>query len=501
MQLTSRSPGRSYGYLGSPRSVARGKDEGQMVAVLVLVVVLIILSLVAVTTVTNGLNVAHIATTGEQAVAQANSGVSDAMFRVDQMGDSISPFCLGTPPAGTSKPAGVTTCLPALADAPNLLYYGVQPVSSTDVNVTSIAKVGNQARTANVTIYRILDSFAIFGITGLTYKGNFSKVTVSETDARGKSVSSACPPLNVDCVNIGVGVDGTISCNGGGSNGNIKVVGGPGSQVSSCNGTLSGYTAVPSAPTVCATGPPVQNSTAFAPCINTSNYALEPVGAAHAGSPYCPLPGISGLVAGVYAYVPSPVPPNAVYDCDTAGATVTLSATSAQEIPGGSYYITGNAATVGPIDPAAMTSGKVSFFILPQACTPTSCAPATMSSTASEQASGCNSPTPPSVSLSLSGTINLNGSDVATNGPNLNVYWGGCGSVPVGNGANAAQFGGNLYLPGGSITDNGGKFFFVGSMVIGNFTAHGTPNFGFSYPEHQTQVLQGWTETNYRITT
>ena len=471
---------------------ASADDDGQMVAVLVLVVVLVILSLVAVTTVTNGLNVAHIATTGEQAVAQANSGVSDAMFRIDQMGDSVSPFCLGTPPAGVSMPAGVTTCLPALADAPNLLYYGVQPVSSTDVNVTSVAKVGNQARTANVTIYRVLDYFAFFGLTGLTFKGNFSKVTVSETDSKGKSVGSS------GTVNVGVGVDGTVSCNGGGSNGNVKVVGGPGSHVTTCNGTISGYTAIPQAPSVCATGPPVQASTAFAPCINTSSFALEPSGAAHAGSPYCPLPGITNLVAGVYGDVPTTIPQNAVYDCDTAGNTVTLSATSSQEIPGGAYYITANAATVGPIDPAAMTYGNVSFFILPAACTPTSCAPATINS--ANPASGCNSTSPPSVSLTLSGTINLNSSGTATNGPNLNVYWGGCGSVPVGNGSNAAQFGGNLYLPGGSITDNGGKFFFDGSMVIGNFTAHGAPNFGFSYPEHQTQVLQNWTMTSYRIT-
>ena len=497
MQLTSKRQNKPRRRLQSARRVARGKDEGQLVTVLVLVVGLFILSLVAVVTVANGILVAHSDTTGEQAVAQANSGIRDALFHIDQMSDSIQPFCLGTPPSGTSMPSGVSSCLPPLADAPNLLYYGVQPVSSTDVNVVSVGKVGHQTRTAYVTFFQVLNGFAIFAATGMTFKGNFSSVTVSETDAKGHSVGGpGCPANNPHCVNIGVGPGGKASCNGGGSNGNVNVVGGPGADVSSCNGTISGSTIVPAAPTVCTAG---QLSTAFAPCINTSTYAVEPSGAPNPGSPYCPLPGITGLVAGVYAYVPSTLPQNAVYDCDTGGNAVTMLATSSQKIPGGSYYITANAATVGPIDPAAMTYGNVSFFVLPQACTPTSCAPATVSS--ANPASGCNSTSPPSsVSLSLSGTINLNSSDVATNGPNLNVYWGGCGSVPVGTGSHAAQFGGNLYLPGGSITSNGGKFYFNGSLVVGNLTVHGAPNFAFTYPEHQTQVLQSWTQTNYRIT-
>lgn len=492
MQLMTRSD-KSDARARVRSQLSKRGEEGNLVLVLVLIVGLTILSLIAVGSVIGGISVASSTTAGAQAVAQVNAGVSDALFHLDQMGDSVHSYCVGTPPAGYSRPPGVDSCLPSLADAPSLEYYGVERVSSTLVKMTAVAKVRGQPRVAKVTIFRVLNDFGIFGMTDVSWKGNWSKASFNEVDSAGTSVSTG------GMVNIGVGVGGLVYCNGGGTNNNVKVIGEPGSQVTTCKGSsISGSTVLPQQPTVCTSG---QVSTAFAPCVDTSSFALEPSGAPNPGKPYCPMPTSStlNLLPGIYQYQPATnPPPSSVFDCDSGGATITLSALSTDKIPPGSYYFTANNATVGPIAYQAI-SAQTNFFILPAACTSGNCAPATAPAT------GCASASAPATSLTLQGLINYNTAGITQLNPtgsnvaDLAIYWGGCGAVSVGSGSNAANVAGDLYLPGGVIKDNGGKFVLDGQMVVGSYTTPGAPNFNFLFPEHQPQVLQGWTKTDYSI--
>jgi len=485
------------GRLAELRGRPDGRESGSIVAVLVLLVALAVVALVAAATVGNGFGIASRAQQSEQAIAAANAGVSDALFHLDQMGDNVESFCLGTPPAGYSLPAGVTSCLPGLATVRGLRYYALDALSNEKALLTSIGVVGGERRVVTVTLYRVLDQFGIFGVTGMSWRGNFSQAFVEEVGANGQPVGAGGD------IYLGVGPGGSVVCtaNGNGSgpsgNGTVIVVGEKGSQIGDkCpNPSPQSTGLTPEDPTVCAPG---QQSTAFAPCIDTSSFAVEPASARNPGSRYCPIPGVTGLVNGIQAWDPpaGSVPSGATFDCDTNGGPVNVSAGGGQTLPPGDYYVTANSANVGPL-PASALSGPTNFFVLPAACTGSSCAPATPSSP--NPSSGCASTSPPSVSLSLTGGINVSG-QTPGNPENLGVYWGGCGSINVGTGANSADFVGYLYAPGGVIYSDGGKFVVVGAMVVNSYTINGAPNFTYVYPEHDAMYVQGWTESQYQIT-
>lgn len=474
------------------------RESGSIVAVLVLLVALAIVALVAAATVGNGFGVASRAKESEQAIAAANAGVSDALFHLDQMGDNVESFCLGTPPSGYSLPAGVTSCLPPLAAAPGLRYYALDAVSNEKALLTSIGVVQGEKRVVTVTLYRVLDQFGIFGVTGMSWRGNFSQAFVEEVGANGQPVGAGGD------IYLGVGPGGSVVCtaNGNGSgpagNGTVIIIGEKGAQIGDkCpNPTPQSTGLTPEDPTVCAPG---QQSTAFAPCIDTSNFAVEPAGAPNPGSLYCPIPGVTGLSSGIEAWDPpaGSVPAGATFDCDTGGGPVNVEAGADRTLPPGDYYVTANSANVGPLSASAL-SGPTNFFVLPAACTGSSCAPATPSSP--DPSSGCASTSPPSVSLSLTGAINVQSNGTPGNPENLGVYWGGCGNVNVGTGANSADYVGYLYAPGGVIYSDGGKFVVVGAMVVNSYTINGAPNFTYVYPEHDAMYVQGWTESEYEIT-
>lgn len=82
-------------------------EDGSLVLVVIVIVLLLLLASVTLAAVIPGFRAATTAANGEQAVAQANAGLSDALFRLDQMGDNVTDFCVGNPPASLI-PTGVT---------------------------------------------------------------------------------------------------------------------------------------------------------------------------------------------------------------------------------------------------------------------------------------------------------------------------------------------------------------------------------------------------------
>lgn len=466
---------------------------------------------------------------GEQAVSQANSGVSDALFRLDQMGDSISGFCVGTPPASV-LPAGLTasSCMvegtTALTSAPGLQYYLGSPVTTglpagvtNEVQLVSHAVVSGQARTVHVVIYRVADTFGIFGVAGVNANGALKKANVYEVG--GYPVTG---PLQGGTVDIGVGPNGNSTCTGNSGGTAIVTIGENGAKDSACpNWQSEAANFDPTDPTICTTG---QVSSAFSPCVDTSSFATS------GGQDYCPLPGTgipNPLLLTAPFATPLATPPpqsGAVFDCATNGAAVTIGENPGApslgcaagvaalpfgltSIPAGTYYFDSNAVTVGNLDPCLLPS-QVSIFVLPTGCASNACPQYVPTSTSNQVMSSNSCTLPPSANTNVS--LTLAGNDINAgpapqlpfdftpgNPANFNLYWSGNNAVSVQKGL---VFDGNLYAPGSILVMDGNGYETFGSLILGCFSQKGSPNLYFVYPQHPRQFLQGWTQTAYRIT-
>ncbi len=497
-------------------------EDGSLVLVVIIIVLLLLLASVTLAAVIPGFRVATTAANGEQAVAQANAGLSDALFRLDQMGDNVTDFCVGNPPA-TLVPTGVTCMVGGsspLASAPGLQYEVAADVAPplpagvvNEVVITSHAVAGNQQRTVTSTVYRVADGFGLFGVSGLDTRGALSQSNVFEVG--GYPVSG---PLIGGIVDVGVGPSGTANCTGSSSGTSIVTIGQQGATLPSSSKcpkwTQEPTSFEPAPPTVCSGG---QFSTAFAPCVNTSAFATNGVG----GATYCPLPG-SGIPNSLSTST-SITPPsqNAVFDCSTtSSAPITVTTDTSlpfglSKIPAGTYYFNSNAVTIGNINPALL-AGATNMFILPSDCNGGACPQYAPTSGSNQVETGGGCKVPPnantSVSLALGSSAYVNSLSSSTAGwptqpkpyfspgdpANLTVYWSGNNQITT-TGANV--FDGELYAPGAIVINDGstGPQIF-GSMILNCFQEHGGPNLYLVYPQHPRQFLLGWSVTNYSIT-
>lgn len=492
-----------------------GDDSGNLIAVLILIVVLALLITVTVEALVPTFGTASTSQFGENAVAQANSGLSDALFRLDQLGDNASSFCVGTGiPSSLLTNAGLTSsdCLsgsgPPLSNAPGLQYYVVRSISSglknfetSEVEIDSHAVVKGQARTVTALIYRVADGFAVFGKTSITANGSLTNAPVYSVG--GFPLTS---PVEGGTVYIGVGGGGTITCNGT-NGGKIIEIGQNGSTNtnSKCTNYQSQTTNFsPNEPTVCSGS---TSSSAFSPCIDTSNFARTN---GSTGSYYCPLPGLPASIQnpGNVSSVSVNPGPDAVFNCSSNGAAVTIGSTTtptessscpssteppvSPQVPGissgvppGSYYFDSSALTIAELDPCLFTNGNVSIYDLAQQ---PSSATLALNGQYMNAAQGTDSP------------LNF----YPGNPSNFSLYWNGTGTIsgPTGGGYNSKNpwvFDGYLYAPGASLTlSNGDEIF--GSMVVNSLTVQGSPNFYLVYPQHPKQFLQNWTVSHYEIT-
>lgn len=471
-------------------------DEGNLVLTVVLLFVVVALAATTLSAILGGVPTALQSQSGAYVVAQARAGVSDALFRLDQMGDNPVDFCVGDPPA-SALPGDLTpaSCAPSgptpLPSVPALRYYVVDALSApTQAGVTDEFQLvvhtssSGQSRNADAVLYREADDFGFFGVSGFTTHGALKQATVAVVGNGGQPSQGN--------VYLGVGPGATASCSGNDSNTHISTVGEHGANVSSCPQPVQQSNQLePASPAVCAPG---QSSQAFAPCVDTASFA------ASNGVSYCPLPG-SGIANTLSPGSSlAPPPPQAtssasqpVFDCATGGAAVTITTGDPlpfglSDIPPGSYYLDSNAVTIGEIDPKYL-DGPVNLYILPQGCTPTSC-----------PAPSENSACPVSSSPSLSLTADNNVASGATPPPgepsDWNVYFEGSDFSP----SNKIWFDGTLYAPDASLISNGANGLkLYGALVLNCWTINGSPNLTFAYPFHTRQYIVNWSVTDFRI--
>lgn len=180
----------------------RGRGEqGSMIIALTVMLVVAGLAVAVLSRTTSSLTSSKRSQDFNSALGAADAGVSDALFRLDQLaGSTPSSFCVG---ASTCT----VTSLPTDID----VQYTVTP-STTDpaaeVTIRSKGRANDVPHGVEViarSSYRF--PFAIFGKTSLTFNGNGDNNTIRTVDANGNSTSRPAS----------AGSNGSLDCNGGGS--------------------------------------------------------------------------------------------------------------------------------------------------------------------------------------------------------------------------------------------------------------------------------------------
>ena len=206
-------------------------------------------------------------------LAQADAGLSDALFRIDQFGpNDIGSFCVGA----NAK------CRPSTVPGASAAQYKAVKVDSNTFTVTAVGQVNNRPHAIQATVSRALQyPFAIFGTGDVTFNGNGSG-TIQATLPDG----SVDPNRAAD-----TGSDNTVTCHSGANEGDQQV-----SYKNSWNGC----------PTpVAGTGSyhpldPVVAGSCPSPNVNVPPVSCVP---ASLPTPNCPIGnvfGLLGVVSGTY---------------------------------------------------------------------------------------------------------------------------------------------------------------------------------------------------------
>jgi hypothetical protein len=144
-------------------------------------------------------------------LAQADAGLADALFRIDQFGaNDITSFCVGNSPH----------CDPTtVMGAPEASYSAVRVDSNTYV-VTAMGDVNNRPHAIRATVTRSgLYPFALFGTGDVTFNGNGSGTIAATLPPVGDPPYYPPDPSRL----ADVGSNATITCNSGASEGNQQV--------------------------------------------------------------------------------------------------------------------------------------------------------------------------------------------------------------------------------------------------------------------------------------
>lgn len=269
-----------------------GSERGSIIVALMVVMVVTTLTTVVFARTVAALDSVRVNQNSSAAAAQADAGLADALFRIDQYGNSDSTsFCVGSNP---------TCTIASVPGAPGVSYSAVV-VDNDTYQVTSEGTVNHQTHVIQATVQRTpAYPFAIFGTGNVTFNGTGS--TIQPTTNGVKDTNRQAD----------VGSNGTVTCNGGGPDGDSQV-----SYQSSWNGCPS----------------PVSGTGSYQP--------LDPVTAAN-----CPSPNTNDP--------PVPcVPASAISPCP---ATFTGTLT-------GTYYCTGDVTFSGTIT----VNGSFSVYLIPPA--------------------------------------------------------------------------------------------------------------------------------------
>ena len=450
------------------RWLDRRDEQGSLIVAIMVLMVLLVLSTTLVTEVIgNQRNVVSRQSSAASTEA-ANAGISDALFRLDQgstyegsgtefyvdsaltssqcgsdvqcVGTSLSGYAGG----GTSSTAGAVS-------------YVARQVNSTKWTIQAEATVNGTTTAVQETISRAASyPFALFGNHGLNFNGNAAQAFgLYSTSGTGLASSTDpdtnpadCPPANGamgSCV--GIGSNGTISCNGG----------------LSSNVTSTYYTGGGGVSGSC--GTPNANSTLYNLIVPStpSNYFLCPNGGQLGSNQTVPA---GQTIQGVNAPLPS-----GTYLCYNQALT-----------------INGNLTVSGCATPSL----------------PNPCVTIDVILDSSTNSSWVNSGTP-TVDITAGSYVNVSPS-ITSNPPpagttlpdatQLTIASNSTGTVGDSNGQ-GYYYGGVLNAPDASLVGDGCKSVYYGAAIVNTLTCNGGPHLSVYYDSLLSQVYGPWGTSGY----
>lgn len=368
------------------------------------------------------------------ALANADGGLSDALFRIDQ--GATTAFCVGT---STSSHPCVASSVPG---APGVQYQATPVDPSTGDPLTACAagqtpspdtcpgdawRVQVLGTSGNPPVLHGIQAlvtrsaaypFALFGNGGLIFNG--------ESSCGFATYDSTPPGSAIDCSGaVSIGSNGTIACNGGlGSNVTAVYYTGGGGISGSC-GNTNGDPSPYSVPT------------------------KSPPGDASPGS----CPATNGIIGS--ANTTTTLQPG-VYVCS---APVTLE---------GNIVIASSSTNGGVVD---------LYVDLP---------------------SSQNTSTTQALSILGGSTVNYDASSnpypVAAD---LRIFSNSIGTVADYNGSGTYTFAGVIYAPQANLTGDGCKSTYYGALVINTLTCNGGPHLTINYDLGLQDVKTPWTMSDY----
>ena len=193
----------------------RTHDEhgSAVIIAIMLITITVMLSVAVVARTSSGLSSARDNQDYAGALTQADAGVSDALFRIDQLGATASPtdFCLGSSSCVVTDVAG----------APGVKYR-VDVLNANTVRIQSKGIDNGVPHAVQVEFVRQQEfPFGIFGKSAVSFKGNVdgpscTQAMMTPTPCSGVYRVSGEPP-QVLAAGADVGTNGSVTCTGTGS--------------------------------------------------------------------------------------------------------------------------------------------------------------------------------------------------------------------------------------------------------------------------------------------
>ena len=207
----------------------RDERGSLVVALSVIMVVFLLGSVLAARVISNQLIVLSRQGTSN-AIAGADAGVSDALFRLDQ-GPTVSSFCVHKQANGQTDSncvAGSVPGAPGVAYMASTVPANTSPATATKWIVKSYGLVnGHPGAVQEILTRSIVYPFALFGQTSLTFNGGTAGFSTFNPGATSTIPASTDDP-------VAIGSNGTISCNGGLATGVIAEYYSGGGQSGGC---------------------------------------------------------------------------------------------------------------------------------------------------------------------------------------------------------------------------------------------------------------------------
>jgi hypothetical protein len=394
-----------------------------------------------------------------KAIAAANAGISDALFRLDQGVDSGT-FCVK---AGDSSCLQGGAAIPIQQQMPlgTTVSYIATKVNDAKWTIQSVGTVNGVQGAVQETVTRQSQyKYAIFGQAGLDFNGK--SVNGFGNYSPGSAVTGNplnCPdvapdpptdppnpnPTNPVCVEIGS--NGTINCPGTSHSANQDLPLSVLADYYSGGGGVSG---------ACGTTQPFDT---------LYNLPDKPP---PAGNYQCP------------GNLTTDSKGNKVAQLGTGYGQPTIGTTDPTQQP--TIYVCNN--TYVSIQGNLQVLGPVQFYIELDSAT--------------NQALNAN-PGIPTLDIATGATVNVTPPAPPTTLPDaklLQIFTNSTGTI--GRKSNGAfYYGGTIYAPNASLTDAGCQSVYYGALVINSFRCNGGPNMTIYYDKDLANLYGPWVTTGY----